>query len=82
MRSFSNTVNSKLSGADNQHGNSFTQKGRQSASDNQQDEVQRAFHTWVEQNGIECNLLKISVFDGLRGLAAAEELFPGQVVIT
>ena len=45
----------------------------------QQDEVQLNFLDWAKKNGIQCDLLKISYFDGLRGLAATQELSPGQV---
>ena len=53
-----------------------------SNSEKQQDEVQSNFRQWIKQNGIQSDLLQISIFDGLRGLAATEELFPGQVVKT
>ena len=42
---------------------------------------QLSFLKWAEDRGIQHKLVKISLFDGLRGLAATDELFPGQVSI-
>ena len=43
-------------------------------------ELKQNFIEWVGENGIVHPLLQIAHFDGLRGIAAREELFPGQVI--
>jgi hypothetical protein len=50
-----------------------------SFSSSNEQELNEKFKEWVQINGIQHQSLQISQFDGLRGLAANDDLFPGQV---